>query len=212
MASKSKAAAGAQEPKNERLALAAAIASVAQKGDAWLKSMENFKTLRQDTLTHLETELQAFKRQREEAEQEFEQSKRSKRIGIEQELSEFGYQAALKILADRKEVAIGAVDLEQLRGRLRDLEQKGDADLKHAVEEERSSAQKALAFEKRTLQLQHEKEIASLTSQVEALNKQLISAKTEIDKAEARLDSQRELCRSIAESCKQPAIVQNMGK
>src|SRR5579872_4384873 len=99
MASKSKSASAASgEPKNERLALASSLSTIAAKGEAWIKSIEDFKTLRQDVMTHLENELQTFKRQRDEEEQSAEQAKRARRIATEQELSEFGYQAALKIL------------------------------------------------------------------------------------------------------------------
>jgi len=181
--------------------LATALSNIAAKGDAWIKAVEDFKMLRQNTFTHLENEIETFKRQREEVEQEFEHAKWNKK----QELCEYGYQSALKILADRKEVAISEEELNRLTEKLHDLEQRGDYEVKRAVEEERMNAQRLMDFEKKTQQLQHEKEVATLTSQVEALTKQLSFTKEEID-------FQRELCRSIAENFKQPAIIQNLSK
>jgi len=208
MSSKSKST----EPKTDRLALANALSTIASRGDAWIKSIEDFRSLRQELNQSLEDELQTKKRQREDIEVEYEQTKRAKKIDLEQELSQFGYQSALKLLAERKEVPIAEADLIQLRTRIKELEQKGDSELKKAVEEERTSAARSLAFEKRTLTLEHQKEIAALTAQAESLKQQLTSAKNEIEKAEARLDAQRELCRNIADSCKAPSIVQNLGK
>ena len=212
MASKAPKQPKSSEPKNERLALVSALSAIATKGDGWIKSIEDFKAVRQDILTNLENELQTLKRQREESQQEFEQNKRAKKIDLEQEVSEYGYQAALKILGARKETAVLSVELEQLKTRVRDLESQGDTQVRKTIEEERASAAKALTIEKKTLTLEHQKEIASLTSQVESLKQQLTSARAEIEKAETRLDQTRELVRSVADSCKTPSIVQNLSK
>lgn len=211
MATKAKAAAAAAQPVNERLALATALSSIATKGDAWEKALHDFAELRKTTLANLENELQTFKRQRQEAEEEFEHAKRAKRIDVQQELSEFGYASALKFLTERKEVAIAADELDKLKSRLQSLEASYASEIKKAVDDERAAASRTLASEKRMLQLEHEKSIASLTSQVEALNRQLASAREEIANAERRLEAQRELCKSIAEACKTPSVVQNMG-
>ena len=199
------------EPKNDRLALASAISQIVNKGDAWVRAIEDFKELRQNLDQSLETELQTKKRQREELDVEYDQCKRAKKIHMEQELSEFGYAAALKLLAERKEVAIVESELQQLRQRLSELEKRGDAEVKKAVEEEKERAKKALAIETKTLQLQHEKEMAQLTSNTDSLKQQLQSAKEEIEKAEERLNAQRDLCQKIAEASAKAQIVQHLG-
>jgi chromosome segregation ATPase len=199
------------EPKNDRLALASAISQIVNKGDAWVRAIDDFKELRQNLDQSLETDMQTKKRQREELDVEYEQCKRAKKIHMEQELSEFGYAAALKLLSERKEVAINEHELQQLRQRLSDLEKRGDTEVKKAVEEEKDRAKKTLAIETKTLQLQHDKEMAQLTSGQESLKQQLQSAKEEIQKAEERLNAQRDLCQKIAEASAKAQIVQHLG-
>jgi chromosome segregation ATPase len=208
---KSHAAASTPEVKNDRLALTSALAQIIHKSDGWVKAMEDFKALRQDVLSNLENELQTLKRQREESESEWDQTKRTRRIHMEQELAEFGYEAALTMLKERNQVAIPVTDLDQLREKVKTLEQNHDQELQAAIQTQKEFYAKELTFEKRTTQLQHEKEAACLTSQVESLTKQLTMAKDELKKSEERLDAQRELCKSIAESCKAAPIVQHLG-
>lgn len=200
--------------KNDRLLLASAINAMYSKFDApaMAKSIDDFKAIREEIKTGLLDELQTLKRQKDEAEEDFENMKRNKRIRMDQELAEHGYEAAKKLLQDRQETAISSTELDALRTKLTKLETTHQDEVKQAVETEKQKGAQHLSVEKRTLQLQHEKEVASLTSQVDALNKQLIMAKDELAKGEMRLEAQRELSKSIADACKTPAIVQNMSK
>jgi len=197
-------------PKNDRLELAAALSAITTKCDGWVKAIEDFNVLRRDILSNVETELQTKKRQRDELDQEYEQVKRAKKIDMEQELAEFGYSAAVRLLQQRQERPISCVELDQLREKVATLEKQSADELKQAVEAERASCVKSMTFERNTLKLQHEKETSQLTAQGESLKAQLESCRAEVAKAETRLDAQRELTKQVAEACKTPSVIQNM--
>lgn len=204
-----------KEPKSspsERLSLATAIASITRKGDEWVAALEAFKTLRENIIQNLETEISTLQRSKEETEALFEQTKRARQIEMDQDLSEYGYQQALKILSDRKEVAVSQDQLQSLQQELSTLKAKDSSELKTAVENEQKAAAKAFAFEKRALQLQHEKEVAQLTAQNEALISSVENLKRDVEKAQVRLEQAQDLTRHVAEAAKAPPIVQNLGK
>ncbi|HEY9818574.1 MAG TPA: hypothetical protein V6D20_22610, partial [Candidatus Obscuribacterales bacterium] len=197
---------------SDRMALATAVASITKKGDDWVAALETFKQLREGIIQNLETEISTKQREQEEAQSAFEQTKRSRQIEMDQDLSEYGYQQALKILAARQEVPIESAKLAELKEQYATLKAKDDSELKNAVEEERKSSARAFTFEKRALQLQHEKEVAQLTAQNQALLTAVESLKEDVEKAQARLDAAQALTRHVAEAAKAPPIVQNMGK
>lgn len=199
------------DPKNDRLLLANAISSINARGDAFIKAIDDFKTLKEDLNQTLENEFQVKKRQREELDGEYEQVKRSKKIELDQDLREHGYQAALKLLADKKQVPIDDSELTALRARIKELEAKNASELKDAITDERTKAAKHLEYEKKTMSLQHEKEVATITSNLESLKQQLLAAREENKEGQRRLERQIVLTEKVADSASKAQIVQNLG-
>jgi chromosome segregation ATPase len=199
------------DPHNDRLVLAAALTNITNRGDAFANALQEFERVRKSLSESLENEVQTKKRMRDELDTDYEQAKRAKQINLDQDIAQHGYQAALRLLAERKEVPILEQELFNLRKRIQELEAKDQAEMKKAIDEVKADAARVAVFEKRALTLQHEKEIASLTSNADSLQKQLAAAKDEIAKAEKRLDDTRALCQKIAEAGSKAQIVQNLG-
>jgi len=200
------------EPKSETMQLTSAITNLCNRSEQFLKAVEEFKQLQQTLDHNFQNQMVCKKRELENLEQDYEQQKRQKRITLEQELQEFGLKSAIDILTHHGDVAIPKADWDKLNQKCKELEQDQTSKLAEALTLERDHAAKNLLIEKNTLQLQHEKDVAKLTSQVEAQQKQLDMAKDELKKAETRLEAERNLCQKIAESSSQPSIVQHVGQ
>jgi hypothetical protein len=192
--------------------LASAITSLTNRSEQFMQSVEAFKTLQKSLGDNFENQILSKKRELENLEEEYVRRTRQKRIEMEQEIQEFGLKAATDILTKRGDVAISTEELGNLRTKIASLEQEHATKLKEILTLEKETASKNLLIEKKTLQLEHEKAVASLTSQVESYQKQLTMATEELKKAEMRLEAERTLCQKIAESSSQPAIVQHVGQ
>jgi hypothetical protein len=203
---------GTMEPKSDTLQLASALNEIAKKADQWFAAIDHFKSLQSNLANSIEVEITAKKRSLETLGQEYEQEKRQKRICMEQELQEFGIKATEDILKQRGDTSLSILELTTLREKVATQDKLHAEQLKLELEQEREKYNTKLANVQQTLQLEHAKEAAELKAQANGLQAQLTLIKDELKKAESRLDAQRELCQKIAESSRQPSIVQNMAK
>lgn len=182
------------------------------KQEAFIKAVEDYRILEKESFQNLEITLTTKRRERDDLDTEYEQAKKNKKIAVDQEILEYSYQAALKILDQHHEKAVPITDYEALLKKCTDLEKKFETEIKAAVESERQSQTRSREFEKRTLILEHEKANVSDKSVIESLRIQLKNAETEMAKAQTRLDNQIELTKDIAKAASAPSVVQNYSK
>src|SRR5688572_9286963 len=94
----SSTAAAESSSENPHYALAQSITNIRKGQEQFRKAVDATHTLIEDTFTNLQLKLETKEREAAENERVVENTKRQRRIDMEQELKEFGYDAVKKIL------------------------------------------------------------------------------------------------------------------
>lgn len=193
-------AASAAAPSHDPDAIAKAMNGLSKSQVAFTKSVEDCKGLIENTFQDIDVQLSRKRKEIEELDQEFRQSKRAKTIDLEQEMKAFGREQALKILADNKEKAVSMAEWDKLQHELATLRQDQSAALAQVANQERAKYEKELQLYKTTSDLKHTSEVATQNASIEQLRNHIDILEKQIKTLQGELANARELTRQVAES------------
>lgn len=174
--------------------------SLSKSQVAFTKSVDDCKGLIENTFQDIDVQLSRKRKEIDELDQEFRQSKRAKTIDLEQEMKAFGREQALKILAENKEKAVTMAEWDKLQHELATLRQDQSAALAQVVNQERAKYEKELQLYKTTSDLKHTSEVATQNASIEQLRNHIDILEKQIKTLQGELANARELTRQVAES------------
>jgi hypothetical protein len=193
---------------NPTLALTKALQGVNKSEESFTKSVDKLKELLTDTFSDLETKLEAKQKELDDLKLRYEQEEKNRKIEVDQNIREYSYDAAKRILSARDEVAVRSEDYENLKEDYAELRAKKDQEVKDAVSAERKRNDQHNEAMKRTLELQKQAEVAKVEAQLETQIQHIDVLKSTIENLKSDLNEQRKLTKDVAQAAshRQPAI------
>ena len=198
--------------KSERLTLAEAISNIVAKEDALVKSVEDLKQFKAETLSKLDMAIETKKTELTELDQNYTKIKKDKQIETNQFIAEYQRNGAVDILEKTGEEPIESSKLEALESELASIRQSREEEIEKIKSEERAAAKIALNSAVKNCQLEHKAETAQLKAVSEQQQKEIKSLETTIKNMQAEIAAQRQLTKEVAEAGKQGSIQQTFGK
>lgn len=185
---------------NDELGLKKSILKIIQNQETFAKSVAECKSLIDEQLSDLELKTTAKRKAMSDLDEEFNQNQKSRKLDLEHDLRLHGYNAAVKLIKERKEVPIAEEELAKLKAELELLKRDHTTQIQTIAKEARAQYEKELAAYQLTSDLKHQAEIArneskilQLTDHVKVLDAQIANQKSDLDK-------QMKLTESVAKS------------
>ncbi len=199
------------EPVDSRLVLANAISQVEKGMTSFTKSVESWDSIRENIIEEIDNEIQTKKRARDDIQIEFDTKKKRLELELKVDYDMQAYEKATEVLEERKEVAINQQELNNLKNEVKEWEQKYSEDLSKLRENLISAHGKELERALQTCTLTHEMETAEMKAEAGKFRSLTENMQKQLDLAETRLEEERGLVRSIAESSRSAPIEQHFG-
>jgi len=193
-------AVAATSSNNVSLALTKALQGVTKAEEGFNKSVGKLSELLTETFSDLETRIESKQKELDDLKLRFEQEEKNRKIEVDQNVREYAYDAAKKILADRKEVAVREEDYEQLREDYSELRATKEQEIRDAVSAERKRNDQHNDALKRTLELQKQAEVAQVEAKLETQIQHIDVLKSTIEALKSDLDEQRKLTKDVAQA------------
>lgn len=184
------------------LALAKAVHTIVQKQDAFNKSVEDCSKLIHDGLSNLEMEATSKRRKIDELNVQYEQTKRTRVIELEQDLQEHGYKKALELLAQRKEIAVSEEKWNQVLTRGDELAETVKTIEQTTLARCQKEHAKALQDQQERLTLKHQAEIADHVANSKQLKNHISVLEKQVGTLQQDIEKQRQLTKDVAESAR----------
>ena len=183
---------------NSVLAFTKAIQGVSKSQESFEKAVEGLNSLISETFSELELKLNAKQKEVNDLEEKYTYDERSKKLEVDLNVKEHGYDAAVKILEERGEVPVASITYDELKRMYEELKTSRDTEVKEAVEREQERNNHHVAVLKETLELKNQAEVAKVQAQLEAQVMQIKVLETTIDRCTKDLDEQRKLTKDVA--------------
>lgn len=197
---------------NPRLEMAKALNLFCVKVEALDKAYEGIKAVTKDTLTEFDLEIEAKKQELDRMEEQDNHDRKRRKTEADLEIAEYRYDAAIKILNERGEVAIPSQVLKELKERLQKVTDEREAELQKAVAAEKAAGQAALKAAVNNAQLTHKAETAILNATNETQKTEIQNLRQTISNLQNEIAEQRKLTAQIAEAGRAAPISQQFGK
>lgn len=185
---------------NPKFQLAQAINTIRKSQDTFKKSVDAWTTVNDEIFSNLELKLLTKQKDLEALELEFQNRKRQRKIDMEAELRENGYASVVKILEDRKEVAVPIEKWNALNQAYEDLKATHNKTLQEALAEERHRSEKDMKALKKQLDLEHATVAAQSNAKIEQQAQQLKVLESTIHSLKSDIEAQRILTKEIAQA------------
>lgn len=189
-----------------------AILTLANKQEAFVKSVELVNQFTEDLRTDLRTDIQSKWIESENLKKSVEIERKNLQIETEQQLKEFKYKAAISILENREEVAIGILDLQELRLKIKKMEDEFTDKVLEKVAVVKATAKRVMESSLDSLTLKHTAETAFLRAKVQQQEISIQNLVENISNLKEEVAAQRQLTKEVAMAGKTGAISQYMGK
>jgi hypothetical protein len=180
------------------LAFTKAIQGVTKSQDNFSKNVEGLESLIAETFSELELKLDAKQKELSSLEERFTHDERSKKLEVDLNVREHGYEAATRILEERGEVAVPKITNDELKRMYEELKATRDSEIESAVEREQERNNKHVVIIKQTLELKNQAEVATVQAQLESQVVQIQVLNKTIDRITHDLDAQRSLTKDVA--------------
>lgn len=197
---------------NPRLELAKALNLFGAKVDALTKAFDGIQTVTKETLVEFDLEIEAKKQEIDRMEEQDQHDKKRRKTEADLELAEYCYDAAIRIIDGRGEVAIPAAVLKEMKDRLAKMTAEREAELTNAIAAEKASGQAALKIAVTHAKLTHKAETAVLEATNSTQTKEIEALKGTIANLHQEVAEQRKLTARIAEAGRAAPISQQFGK
>jgi chromosome segregation ATPase len=192
---------------SDPIQLTKAINSLMKTQDTFGKNLDALSTLITDQLGDIELRLANKQKALDELKEEYDRQLKNRKIEVDQAIKVYGYEEALKILADRKEVPVDAADYQELKAEVETLKQEMKEAVDSAVKKERERAERELSRELKTQMLENDAKQAEASAQLSQKQKEVEVLEKQIKSLQSDLEKQRELTRSVAEAARPQAPV-----
>jgi len=187
--------------------LTKAINSLVKTQDTFGKNLEALTTLITDQLGDIELRLSNKQKALDELKEEYDRQLKNRKIEVDQAIKVYGYEEALKILAEKKEIPVDATDYQELKAEVDILKQEMKEAVDSAIKKERERAERELSRELKTQMLENDAKSAEASAQLSQKEKEVEVLEKQIKSLQQDLDKQRELTRSVAESARPVAPI-----
>jgi hypothetical protein len=187
-------------PENDSLALTKSIINIKKQQESFEKSVNECKKLIEDHLEDLELKTTAKRKAMVELDEDYESKKKTKRIELDQEIRAYGYQEALKIIKEHKEVAISEADLAKLNKELQELKQNRATEMAEVLRQEKEKYEKEMKTFQTTSDLRHQTEVATQAATIKQLQNHIQVLEKQTQSLQQDIEKQRELTKNVAES------------
>lgn len=187
---------------SDTLALTKAIVTIQKNQVSFAKSVDDAKHLIEEYLQDLELRASEKRDEMKKLDAMYEEERRSKKIRIDQDLQAYGYAEALKVLAERKEVAISQDELTRLKNELETMKRDKAKEVAELVRVEREKHESALKTFQTTNDLKHAAEIATQTASNKQLQGHIAVLEKQIQSLQDDVNKQRQLTKDVAESAR----------
>lgn len=188
----------ASVPKDVNIAFTKAIQSITKNQEGFNKSVESLQTLISDTFSELELKVNAKKKELSELEEKYIHDEKNMKLSVNLNVKEYGYQAALKILEEREEIAISKEVYENLKNSYEELKKTKDQEVKDAITRENTRNNQHVAVLKQTLELQKQAEVAKVSAELQSQVKHITILEQTVERVAKDLDEQRKLTKDVA--------------
>lgn len=208
---------------SDRVALTKALNNLEKTQNDFLKAVERIEDLKKDTIINYTLEIDDLKKTKEEQndelenkfklrQQEIENDLKNAKICADQTLNEYRRDGAIKLLKEFNEEPVDSDEYEQLRGDHTELEETHKAELESLRKELDSKANQDKHSALENLQLKHKAEIATLKAENDMATREILTMKETIKDLKEQVREQQQLTKDVAESSRQGAIQQTIGK
>lgn len=151
----------------------------------------------------LELKTTAKRKAMVELDEDYESKKKTKRIELDQEIRAYGYQEALKIIKEHKEVAISEADLAKLNKELQELQelkQNRATEMAEVLRQEKEKYEKEMKTFQTTSDLRHQTEVDTQAATIKQLQNHIQVLEKQTQSLQQDIEKQRELTKNVAES------------
>lgn len=197
---------------NPKLLFAKAINSLATKQEAFVKAVEAMEELKKDELTKYDLEIEAKQDELDKLEEQYKHKLKNKQIETDQQIAEYQYEQAIKILKERDELPVGTAEFKRMKEELNHLRGDIDKRVSDAISIEKSESKRTLQAAINNATLTHKADTAVLTATVDQLKKQIETLENANEKLNGEIKAQRELTEAVANAGRAAPITQQIGK
>jgi hypothetical protein len=182
----------------QMIAFTKSIQNVTKSQESFNKSVEGLGCLISDTFSELELKLCVKQKELIELDEKFAYDERSRKLEVDLNVKEHGYDAALKELGERGEVAVSDAGYKELKRLYEDLKTSREKEVKIAITREQERNAEHVSVLKQTLELKNQAEVAKVQAQLESQVNQIKVLESSIERLARDLDEQRKLTKDVA--------------
>jgi polyhydroxyalkanoate synthesis regulator phasin len=197
---------------NPKLLLSKAINALATKQDAFIKAVESMEELKREEIVKYDLEIEAKQEELDKLEEQFKHKLKNKQIETDQQISEYQYEQAIKILKEREELPVGTAEFQRMKEELTHLRSDIDKRVTDAVAIEKAEGKRSMQAAINNATLTHKADTAVLTATVDQLKKQIETLEAANEKLNGEIKAQRELTEAVANAGRAAPITQQIGK
>lgn len=182
------------------MSLTKAIQSVTKNQDSFSKSVTKLSQLLEETLSDLETKLSQKNKEIEELSLKYQQEEKNRKIEVDQQIKEYGYESVKSLLAERKEISVREDEYKKLMDDFTQLKASKEKEIKDTILHERKKNEQYNENLKKTLELQKQAEVAQVQARLETQTQHIEVLKSTIKDLKSDLDEQRKLTKDVAQA------------
>ena len=183
---------------NSNIALTKALQNITKNQTGFDKSVLDLSSLISETFGELELKINARQKELSDLDEKFTHSEKQKKLEVDLNVKEHGYQAALQFLENRDEIAVSKHHYDELKQTYENLKQTKDIDVKEAVSREQKRNNSHVAVLKQTLELQKQAEVAKVSAELSSQVKHIQILEKTIERVANDLNEQRKLTKDVA--------------
>lgn len=191
--------------------MTAAIQNMTKTGEGFRKAVEGFHDIEKNAEMRIlakRRELQDLETARQQEDAELERTKKHKRLDMQQDLREFGYEYIKKMLGERNETALPVAELEAMKADLDHLKKTKEQTIVNVTAKEAERAEQKIAANLEMITLRHLAQTATLKAQNEQQEAQIKTLQQNVQALRDELNAQRELTKQVAYSQQATRYVQ----
>jgi len=197
---KSSSSSSSSSSGDDFLSITKAIASLKKGQEAFDSSVKTLTSTIENYFDDLELKIASKKREFESLDEEFKHTRNNLRIAVDMDIKEHGYNAALKLLAERGETPIPETVLNSMRSELKQMREDSQNSLRDALKQAQEKAEKSKAFALRAKELEFNAMQAETKASLSQKEKEVQVLINQINDLKGDLDKQRSLTQAVAES------------
>jgi hypothetical protein len=179
---------------NVAVQLTKSIQNIGKQQDGFKKAVDQFNEL----FTDVELRIQAKQKELTNLDEHFLREKKNKEIDLSQSIRQFGYDEAVRILAERKQQAVSMEEFSKLQKDYANLVSGQDRAVAEAVAKEEETSRRNLEHAMHTAKLEYEMKQAKESAENKQLQQQIQILNNQVDSLRGEIEAQRVLTKDVA--------------